>query len=59
MTQLNSAGFRGKNNRVSFIPGYNRAQVEFSINTEGLDYLQLPQTAEAETAISEYTIHPY
>ena len=59
MTQLYSAGFRGKNNRVSFIHGYNRAQVEFSFNTEGLDYLQLPQTAEDETAISEYIIRPY
>lgn len=59
MTQLDSAGFRGKNNRVSFIPGYNRAQVDFSFNTEGLDYLQLPHTAEDETAISEYTIRPY
>ena len=59
MTQLDSAGFRGKNNRVSFIPGYNRAQVDFSFNTEGLDYLQLPHTAEDETAISEYNIRPY
>lgn len=57
MTQLSSAGFRGKSNKVSFIPGYNRAQVEFSFNTEGLKYIRLPQTTEDESAVSEYVFY--
>ena len=56
-TALATAGYRDKDSRVSFIPGFNRAKVEFSFDTDGLKYIQLPQTAEDASQVSQYAMN--
>ena len=56
-TALATAGYRDKDSKVSFIPGFNRAKVEFSFDTDGLNYIQLPQTVEDASQVSQYAMN--